>query len=285
MVNLRKKRYGIDIDGERVRIAGRTLAAGREAVDTIIDVEVDRLDENIIDREAELYLAVSESDAIIKRVDVISDRSLDPDRLAQFELAASLLDDPGRYYLESCESDRTDGRIAIAYDRSLVDGEVALVQEKLIKPSGFKLRSMALALGYLHYCRQEGGALIALVDICPGRASFCLLRGHSPVDIGLVTDDSAARDNADSTSCRALLTDLAATIRYRLGRSSGSRQDVPLSLVLLSGSMADDNLAAEAEAILRVKTKLPTVKRELFADDTSVNAEKYLACLGLTVDY
>lgn len=284
MVNLRKKRYGIDIDRERVRIAGRSLAAGRKAVDTIIDVDIDQLDRNIIDREGELYLAISESDAIIKRIDVFSDKSLDPDRLAQFELAATLLDDPDRYYLESCGSDRTEGRIAIAYDRSLVDGEVALVREKLIKPSGFKLRSWAMALGYLHYCRQEGGTLICLIDISPCRASFCLLRDGSPVDIGLVTDDTA-RDNADLTSCRALLTDLAATIRYRLGRSSGSRQDVPLSLVLLSGSMADDNLAAEAEAILRVKTKLPTVKKELFADEASVNAEKYLACLGLTLDF
>jgi hypothetical protein len=237
----------------------------------------------MIDREGELYLAVPESDAIIKKVGIVTDRSLDPDRLAQFELAASLLDDPDRYYLESCESDCSDGRIAVAYDRSRIDSEVASVQEKLIKPSGFRLRSWALALGYLNYCRQEGGALIALADVSRSRASFCLLRGRSPVDIGLVTDESA-HDDVGPLSCRPLLTDLAATIQYRLGRDA-SRQDIPLSLLLLSGSMADDNLAAEAEAILKVKTKLPTVRKELFTDETSVDAGKYLTCLGLTVDY
>ena len=283
MVNLRRKRYGIDFDGERVRIAGRTLSTGREIVDTVMDVDFSRLNGDIIDREGELYLAVPESDAVIKKVGVVADRSLDPDRLAQFELAASLLDDPARYYLESCESDRPDGRIAIAYDRSRIDGEVAMVKEKLIKPSGFRLRSWALALGYLKYCRQEGGALTALADISPSRASFCILRGRSLGDIGLVTDESAHGDVGPS-SCRALLTDLAATIRYRLGRDA-SRQDVPLSLLLLSGSMADDNLAVEAEAILKVKTKLPMVRRELFTDETSIDAGKYLLCLGLTVDY
>jgi hypothetical protein len=282
-VNLRKKRFGIDIDRNRARIAGASLTADRKAVDTIIDVDLGQLDREVIDREGELYLAVSESDAIIKRVEVISDRSLDPDKLAQFELAASLLDDPERYYLESCGSGRADGRIAVAYDRSLIDTEIAFLQEKLIKPSGFKLRSWAMALGYLHYCRQEGGALVCLIDISPNRASFCLLRDRTPIDFGFVTNHTD-RDKSDSASCWTLLTDLAATIQYRLGRNFRSRQDIPLSLILLTGSAADDELAAKVETVLRVKTRLPALKKELFADNASVGAEKYLACLGLIVD-
>lgn len=284
MVDLRGRRYGIELSETRMRIVGRSYTPGRSSVDTILDVDLDRFEKDVIDRNADLFLAVSESDTIIKKIAIPPDKNLDPDKLAQFELSASLLDAADRYYMESFSINETSDRLAIAYNRDLVDRKVALLRELFGRPSGFKVRSWAMASGYINFCRRAGGKLICLIDIGEDQTSYCLLKDNSPVDIGSTVKYKNSESGPGSVS-KGFILDLAATMQYRLVGVSGPGRSVPLSLIVLTGSQAGPELASEIEDALGTRTVFPEMKTELFSRDAIATAEKHLVGLGLTAEF
>jgi hypothetical protein len=256
--------------------------AGRSVVDTIIDVPSNQVDSSAIDKDGDLYWAVSENNAVIKRVKIPSDKNLDPDSLARFEITASLLESADEYYVESYRVNGVSERLAIAYHRTVIDQNVAYLQENFMKPSGFRLRSWAMASGYLNCCHHEGGNLICLVDINLAMASYCFIQNNLPIDVGIVMNRISSKESNDAISLDFIL-DIVATIEYRLAGINRPNISVPLSLLLITGSSADSELARMLENRIGVKTGLPNLKKELFANDILPGAFRYLVCLGLLV--
>lgn len=282
MVDLRNRKYGVDISDGMMRIVGRSYSAGRVLIDRIVEIGIDRPEKEILGPESELYLAISERDSIIKMVTIPTDRSLDSDKVAQFELMAALLDGPEKYYLETYATNGAAERLAVAYNRGQVDRRLHFVEEKLIKPRGFKLRSLAMAAGYLNYCRPEGGKFLCLVDISGRSASYCFLRDNCAVDVGIVGNDSDIT-NGNGGDTKALVLDLLATIRFKLAGINRASQSLPLSRILITGASAGTDLAANIETALHVSTSLPQPRKELFSPEAILSAEKNLVGLGLTI--
>ncbi|RKX31131.1 MAG: hypothetical protein DRP46_03975 [Candidatus Zixiibacteriota bacterium] len=281
MVELHSRKYGAELYGNRIRLVGMTSSTGRNIVDMLIDLPADHIGQQKIDHSGRMYLAVPERDAIIKHVRISADRSLDPDKLAQFELIASLLDEQDRYYLESYEINSGRERLAIAYNRREIDKKLEFLQNCLIRPSGFRLRSWAMAAGYKNYCRKNGGRLICLLDITDNRASYCFIEDDRPIHLGAVISNAAISDTASSKN---FLLDIIATIQYQLLTYERLSQSVPLSVIIISGNRSDQSLADGIEKGLGIKTVLPEMKTELFSGDVLPEAHKYLVGLGLTVD-
>jgi len=283
VVTLKGKRYGVDISGSLIRLVGREFAHGREKVDMLVEIEADKLTGDMINHDGELYMAVPEDETIIKKISIVSDRGLDSDKLAIFELSSSLMADSDQYYMESYGQEDSSERLAIAYRRERVDNKISFLQEKLIKPVGFRLRSWALAAGYRHYCRHEGGKLICLLDITANHASYCFIRDDYPVDIGSVTATAEKSENG-SRLPRPFFLDLIATLKYRQMIIGQSARAVPLSLIIVTGNRANQELADDIGQKTGVRSNLPVMKKELFSDDTLDASPNYLVALGLMVD-
>lgn len=284
MVGNEGKRYGVDLAGDRIRIVGRSDSTDQVFVDQFIDIDPSQFKKGMIEEAADLYFAVSERDAVIKRVKIPQVGNLDPDRIVQFELLSSLLDGADKYYFESYGVNGTSDSIAVAYNRALVDRKVCYLQEKIIKPSGFRLRSLAMAAGFLHFCPKEEGKLVCLVDVSNGQASYCFLKDNQPIQIGAVADSTALSDRNNDVS-RAFVLDLAATIQYQMAIIKSTSHTAPLSLILITGYSATPELATRLEENIGVKTAPPCLGKTLLADNALPEAEKYLVILGLTVDF
>lgn len=283
MVELTGKKYGIELLDKKIRLVGVSSSTGRKTVDTLVDLAADDIAARSFDHNGSLYIAVSENCAIIKRVKISPDRTLDPDKLARFELLASLLDDQDHYYFESFEIDTGRERLAIAYKKNEIDGKLEFFSHNFIKPSGFQLRSWAMAAGYQNYCRPAGGRLICLIDITDNMASFCFLENNRPINLGAVVSNAEISEN-DPGKSKAFLLDIIATVQYQMLTCDRLSQSVPLSTVIITGSHCHPELAAGIEKGLGIKTSLPEMRKELFASDIFPESHKYLVGLGLTAE-
>ncbi|MEW5923268.1 MAG: hypothetical protein AB1746_04705 [Candidatus Zixiibacteriota bacterium] len=283
MVELSGKKYGVELLDRKIRLVGVSASAGRKTVDILTEIPADEISSQSLDHNGSLYLAVSEDSAIIKRVKISADRSLDPDKLAQFELLASLLDNQDHYYFESFEIDTGRERLAIAYKKSEIDGKLDYFSNNFIKPSGFQLRSWAMAAGYQNYGRPAGGRLICLIDITDSMASFCFVENGRPINLGSVVSNAGISES-DPRKSKAFLLDIIATVQYQMLTFDKLSQSVPLSAVIITGSCCNQELAAGIEKGLGIKTSLPEMRRELFASDLFPESHKYLVGLGLTVE-
>jgi len=283
VVELHGRKYGAELYDGRIRLVGQTSSTGRRTIDLLKDLPIESVGVDDIDREGSLYLAVPEKDAVIKRVKISPDRSLDPDKLAQFELVASLLDEDDNYYLESYEINSGRERLAVAYRRREIDQQLEFMQTRLIKPAGFKLRSWAMAAGYTNYCSHEGGRLVCLIDITDHLASYCFVEDKQPIHLGSVVSNAAVSED-DPASTKAYILDIVATVQYQMLTYDKLSQTVPLSSIIITGSCCREELAEGIENIIGIKTTLPIMRSELFSKDVLPEAHKYLVGLGLTAD-
>nr|MBN2277778.1 hypothetical protein [candidate division Zixibacteria bacterium] len=283
MVTLKGKKYGIDFSDGMVSLASQTYAHGRERVEALLAIPSEQLRPDLIESDGELFLAIPENESVIKRINIVSDYGLNPGKLAVFELSSSLLIDQSHYYLESFGREGSSERLAIAYNRDAVDKRIDFLKEVLARPTGFKLRSWALAAGYRHFCRREGGQLIGLVDISSNLASFCFLRDDYPVEIGAVMADPASVNNGGNLS-KAFLLDLVATLQYRRMALDRTFHSLPLSMLVITGERTNQNLVEKLGEAMGVRAVLPVIKKELFSESSGEQAGKFLVALGLMVE-
>lgn len=283
MVELKTCHYGADFTAKMIRIAGCSPLSGQRMVRQLIDVEPEQLQQSVLDGEGDLYFSVFEKEAIIKRVKVPFDRTLDSEKLALFEFAATLLGKPEQYYLETYRLDGQLERLALAYHRELVDDRIAQLESRIARPVGFRLRSLALAAGYLNFCRPEGGGLICLIDITEECISYCFMNERHPVAVGFLCRESTFSGDS-APDMKRLLVDLTATLQYQKAELFSSGYSVPLSLILLSGVDGNMEMAGAIGEAMHVRAAIPIVRKELFSPATVEQGAKYLVSLGLTVD-
>jgi len=284
VVKFADKKYGLDQVAGKIRLAGRTSSAGRITIDTIADIDPEDFNGDLIDSEGDFYFSVPEKDAIIKWVIIPSEGNLDPLKLIQFELASSLPDSENKYYFDSHNSGSAKNNLAIAYNRNSIEQKISSLQRIVPKPSGFRLRSLAMASAYDNYCYHESGKLVCLLDISDRQSSYCFLRNNQPLLIGGL-ENSTDTENKNNDGLDRFIIDLIATLQYALSEISGAGYSIPLSSIIISGPLADSEMVTKIEKSMNVKSGPPRLKKELFAPEIFPKAGNYLVSLGLTVDF
>lgn len=287
MVELGGRKYGIDISGGKVRIIARTHADGRELIDSVNEIDPGKLNSVVFDAESDIYFSVIEKDAIIKTVSVPQDASIDIDDAARFEMAESLPGHEEKYFIESYSLNYPERRLAVAYNKELIKRKVSFFRDNLRQPSGFKLRSLAMADAYLKFCRKEGGRLICLLDVGSSEVSYCFLMDGRPVSVGMVEDPNGSqRVNSNSVKgCReSLITDLMTVLFYQLASIRNGSSSLPLSRIVLTGRFASGETAATIEKKSGIKTVPVQMNKELFSSGADDMMAEYLVSIGLTVN-
>lgn len=286
MVSEKGRRYGIDFSGGRVRLIGRVFSNGQQSLDTAIDSYPDRFDQEIVDNDAEYYFSISENEAIVKAVEIPRETELNEIEQAQFELACSLLDSPEEYHLRISPTGLDLRYLAVAINRRLVHEKLNYLKAKIPEPTGFGLRSLAMARAFVAFCEHHSEEPVCLIDLDINRASYCFLYNDYPLMVGFVGDerhDLNPEDKPVKTVAPSFIMDLTAVLKFRLANLKKTIPDINLSKIILTGYAADPLAVAAIEKSTGFAVASPVFKKDSFAETIPPESNRFLTPLGLTI--
>ena len=281
MVTLRDKIHGLDFQENGARLATVVSASGLLTVENLQELPSDELKSSMFDTNAELYFSVPDNEAIVKRIRITGDHTLDPEKLALFEFVSALPEDSYNYYLETYRLNGERQRLAVAYHRFPVQERISHLEKIITRPSGFRLRSLAMIEGFRKFCRPEGGELICLVNIDRSQPTLAFLNRGATVAVGAI--ELVFPFETEPLQTKSCLIDITAFVGFRLASLFSDGFTAPLSLAVLSGEMAHDSLARDLSQSLRINAVLPNFREEVLTEGKNLTAHKFLVSLGLTV--
>jgi len=277
-------RYGLDILPGRVVFARCSGSREEMNINRLEEVPTDEIRPGLVDRDGQIFFSIPEKEAIIKRVMIPDMPEIDPDKLAKFEMLASLIDDPEDFYLESFALNGPPYRLSVAYNRAAVDTRYAFVEKNLIRPAGYRLRSLALATGYMEFCRKESTDLVCLVDIGSEIVSYCFLDDNRIIWPGAM-DRIEPSGGISAAGIDSFALDLVAVLKYRLALLAPGDRSAHLSQVVLAGPAADEELARRLGKSLSAEVTFPEILPHRLEGSSASVAARFLVSLGLTTGF
>ncbi|MCK5125225.1 MAG: hypothetical protein KAR42_03125 [candidate division Zixibacteria bacterium] len=280
--------YGAARLGKRL-LAARVVNDGTRLKVTSLLTSGDNLSSETIEN-GRLFFNVDERLAIVKKISVMQSSFIEAVRVAQFEISQTLLEPVESFYFDNIPLDNRNGHkrfLTIAYHRPVVDKMIIAFEKQLRKPSGFKLDAVAMTQGYLSFCRVEAGDLQVLANVEPDLITFSFLyrkklEAVSRMEIEI--DDAIGIEQAKN-----LAADFKMTISFKIAELFTEGITVPLSRVLLCGSLARNKIiqAAIAEQF-SIDITLPQFHEGYFdpPEDTldKYQPEQFIIPLGLAVE-
>lgn len=283
MVDSNKINYGVDKIGQVIHLAGCNRAGGAVLIDRLIQIDVSDIKSEIINDYDRLQFSVTEDNAIIKRIKVPKGKNIDGNELAEFEFVSTLLDKKEDLYIKTNSVNGGSEYLVCGCHRNIINDQNRYFEDKLRRPSGYKLRALAMADGYANFCWREGGEFICLLDLSPSIVSYCFINNGRPIFIGSI-DGESTKDSDNKKMSELFLSDLKATIQFQTDNLFKAGYSAPLSLVVVSGLLAGKESNEIIEKKLGLRTISPTFKTALFDPELVDRAGHYLVSLGLTVD-
>ena len=237
-----------------------------------------------------LFFGVDTRLAVVKKIRIKNNSSIEASDIARFEMAQSLLDDPDRFYFDTLPLEGDNGFkrfMSIAYHRSEIDRLIDMYQEKLRKPSGFKLDAVALANGYNAFCQADRGELQVLVDIETDMIVMAIL--HRGKLYGVSRLELSPGEEITSGSARKIASEFKLTLSYHLAELFQDGITVPLSRIILSGRHArDEFLTGALKDRFSTEISLPQFNEGYFEPAAETieryHPEQFLIPLGLGVE-
>lgn len=280
--------YGAARLGKRLLAARVENDGARRRVTSLLtsddDINGDTLD------NGRLFFNIDERLAVVKKIKVRQSSFIEASRIAQFELAQSLLEPAASFYFDTLPLDNRNGErryLSIAYHRAIVDKLVAAYQKQMRKPSGFKLDAVAMTDGYLAFCRVEPGDLQILANIESDIITLAFLYKKQLESVGRMEVNLS--DDPGASEAKQFAGDFKMTLNYYLANLFNDGITVPLSRIILSGSLAgNDLLRAALSERFTIDISLPGFHTGYFdPPDATIDKykpEQFLIPLGLAVE-
>ncbi len=237
-----------------------------------------------------LFFGVDARLAVVKKIKVSKPSEIEADEIARFEMAQSLLEEPGAYYFDNLPLAGDNGTqkfMSIAYHRQEIDRLIEDYRKKLRQPSGFKLNAIALARGYETFCRLDPGELQVLADIETDFIILVILHRGRLYGIGRL--ETAPGETISPAVASKLAAEFKLTLSYHLAELFQDGITVPVSRIVLSGALArDELLTAALKDRFPAEITLPHFHQGYFqpSDETTedLHPEEFLIPLGLAVE-
>ena len=237
--------YGAAMLGGKL-YAVRTEHDGARRRITALMTSDDSLNGDSLD-SGRLFFAVDGPLAVVKKISVRQNSSIQASDIAEFELAQSLLESAELFYFDTFPLNMHDGFrqfLAVAYHKNQIDRLIEYYQASLRKPSGFKLDAVALADGFRAFCRSEPGDLQVVVDIETDRAIFVILSRERLCAVDRL--ESAPGMEISSGTARRLAAELKLKLSFHLSELFQDGITIPPSRIVLAGRYARDQLLTAA---------------------------------------
>lgn len=278
--------YGATRRGNKI-LAARVENNGARLLITSLKTSDDNLNGDTM-ASGRLFFGVDERQAIIKKIAVRKNSGIDAARVAEFELEQSLLENPDQYYFDFLPIDENGPQqriISIAYHRRRIDEAMEEYTRLLRKPSGFKLDAVALAAGYLNFCRSEPGKLQILLDVDRDGAVMTILVNGTIRACDRIA--LAGEGELEISRARQLTSELKLTVNYHLDELFREGITVPPSRIILTGNLAGNrNLLDAIGERFATEIKHPQINEGYFGGQKIDNWERaadFLIPLGLAV--
>jgi hypothetical protein len=255
---------------------------------TSLQTSDDNLDSDNME-SGRLYFGIDTRLAIVKKIKIRESSPVEAADIARFEMAQSLLEAPEQFYFDAVPVESKNGCnrfVSIAYHREKIDSLSQMYQDKLCKPSGFKLDAMALAAGYSAFCRVDPGDLQVLANIEAETVTMAILHRGKLYSAGHL--ESAPGKQLSSDGVERLASEFKMTLSFHLAEIFQDGITVPLSKVILSGSHAhNENLMSAIKNRFSTEVILPHFHEGYFQPASETidrhRPEQFLIPMGLAL--
>lgn len=273
---------GLDISGGRRKAVEVAVTKSGAVITSIFSHLIDeRMRPESEPNGTKNYLSIADDLVMVKEVSIANPDYDNIDGQIKFELKHSLPDDPEQFCYDTIATDQKN-RFICLLTRKTVLTEL-LAKEKNI--SGFKMRAVALGLGFLSYCDNQPGGLICLTDFSDNRASLCFIFDKRIVALGHF-DWQRLTSGSDRDMFR-LAAELKTFLNFKLNSISRYYRDAELeSLYICGHSFADEDIEI-LKRKLALKVGEPAIRPCCLSDSvskTGIAAIDFLVALGLTTE-
>ena len=276
------------------RILGLDIAGGRrQAVEVVITANGARItsiysqaiDEKV-GPKTELngtknYFSIADNLVMVKEVSIANPNAEKIERQIKFELKLSLPDDAEQFCYDTIATSQKNRFICLLTRKTVLSD--LLVKEKNI--SGFKMRAVALGLGFLRYCDNQSGGLICLTDFSDRRASLCFISDKRIIALGHF-DWQRLTSGSDRDMFR-LAAELKTFLNFKINSLCKHYSAIELESLYICGHSFTDADIEILERKLALKVSEPVIKPSCLSDSVSkagISAIDFLVALGLTAE-
>lgn len=279
--------YGLASIGREFLTAQISNGGARPIVKSIR--QFDRL-ENCDFEEGRIFFSVDNSKAQIKKLKIKQSSLFDASAIAQFEMSQCLLEPESDFYFDNIplESDNGYQRfLTIAYHRHVIDGLIENCENKIRKPSGFKLDAVALTAGYLKFCRIEPGDFQALINIEPDIITIVMLYKQKLQSVSYLK--AQINDDVSNESTQRLAGELKMALGFQQNELFNDGITIPVSHLFVCGGCArNETIVSAINEQIGMGLSLPKFHEGYFQSlsdsEKSFPLEKYLIPLGLAIE-
>lgn len=259
------------LDGPRTEVSSvAMLSPGQAAPDGFFD-------------EAEILLAVPGLLAVVKNITTPSASNGDSRDRALFELAQSLTGGEREYLLDVAPTGLDGLMLGMAVRRAVLQREILQPMAELTSrmPVRAMVRGMALAHGYLAYCRPSRGGLLVMVDQGDSFASVALIYRNRVVALAHLPTEHFDLTMASDRDRYAI--ELKTVVTFRLAALFDYGLTLPSSALVVSGEQVDEDLRGVLERYFAVPIDSPVVNAGFLGRavrEESAGMWKFLAAMG-----
>ncbi len=282
------------MDHQSDRILGLDIAGGqRKAIEIAISeygARITSISSQLIDEKMRLetelsgtenYFSIADNLVMVKEVSIANPDADDLEEQIKFELKHSLPEDPQQFCYDTIATNQKNRFICLLTRKTVLSDMLA--QEKNI--SGFKMRAVALGLGFLRYCHNQTSGLICLTDFSDRRASLCFINEKRIVALGHF-DWQRLTSGSDRDMFR-LAAELKTFLNFKHNSLCKHYQDVELESLYICGHLFTDRDIEILERKLGLKIGEPEIMPSRLSDsvsETGLSAIDFLVALGLTTE-
>jgi hypothetical protein len=274
---------GVDCRDNLYYAARLNYSGGRPDVKALLRLDKENLKNHNLLKGDNLVFFINDDSVIFKKIRIDkSDEKLS--EKVNFELSQSMLEDEKNFlfdYIESYNSNKIMGMVVNKSSLVKLNSELSIPDDKKV---GYLARSVGLAKGYMTFCRQTGGELIALLDFNLPIVSIAFLYKNKIIDLAYVRTDKL--NITDESDLNKLAVEIKTMLNFKQASFSDEGVTLPLSAILVSGYDFNDPMFQKFKDCFNLPLSYPEINPAYFdrnQDTQQIPLEKYLVALGLAV--
>lgn len=280
-------KIGIDNSDGIFHVARIKYCSGRPEIKALFTFEKSFSGEQNLLEGGKIIFSVPDNEVIMKKI-ILDNNENDCNLRARFEMEQSLLEDEKNFCFETITTGKKNNFLGLIVRKQLLEKTVLNLSDykkESMTDIAYQMRAVALAKGYLNFCRLSGGELISLVDINKQIASIAFIYRNKIIDLTYMVMDKYDINTNDGK--KKLSVDLRTVINFKLAGFLEQEISVPLSSLVVSGQSIDEETTALLKNCFPIDIETPKINPGFLSteiDLSQIPLEKYLLALGLTVN-
>lgn len=276
-------RIGVDCRDNIYYVARLNYSSGRPDVKALLRLDKENLSKHDLIKGDNLVFCIDDNKLIFKKlhIDVRDDKILEK---VNFELLQSILEDENDYICDYVETYDPNKIIGMVVNRSWLEKQYSGLSIAEKDKTGFLSRSIGLAKGYMTFCKQTGGELVALLDFNLPTVSIAFLYNNKIIDLACVKMENSI--NKEESDMNRLVVEIKTLLNFKQASLSDEGINIPISAIVVSGYDFEDETFRKFKDCFNLPLSYPEINPAYFnrdQDTKQIPLEKYLVALGLAV--